>query len=118
MRLYGVRIFVDDLEAARGFYRDTLGLPAAWDRPEMGAFGVALENAELIIEREDPTGPDGALVGRFLGLSLQVVDIDAAHTRLAASGVPFDLIPTLQPWGGTLAHFRDPAGNVLTLLGG
>ncbi|MCC6917989.1 MAG: hypothetical protein IT548_02225 [Alphaproteobacteria bacterium] len=25
--------------------------------------------------------------------------------------------PERQPWGGTLAHFRDPSGNGLTLLG-
>jgi hypothetical protein len=31
--------------------------------------------------------------------------------------VVFDGPPERQIWGGTLAHFRDHAGNVLTLLG-
>jgi predicted enzyme related to lactoylglutathione lyase len=25
--------------------------------------------------------------------------------------------PEKQPWGGIVAHFRDPDGNVITLLG-
>ena len=41
-----------------------------------------------------------------------VKDIDAAYEALAAKGVAFDMVPTDQPWGGRLALFRDPDGNV------
>jgi predicted enzyme related to lactoylglutathione lyase len=34
-----------------------------------------------------------------------------------AKGVHFTAPPEKQEWGGTLAHFEDPAGNVLTLVG-
>jgi len=40
MKLYGVRIFVDDYAAARAFYAERLGLAVVWDMAEMGAFGV------------------------------------------------------------------------------
>jgi len=30
--------------------------------------------------------------------------------------VEFTSEPTTQPWGGTIATFRDPDGNVLTLM--
>src|SRR5690606_9442296 len=68
----------------------------------------------LIVEMTDGQHPEE--VGRFAGLSLEVKDIAAAHERLLAAGVEFTHPPTKQPWGGTLAHFKDPSGNVLTLV--
>ena len=115
MELYGVRVFVDDLAAARAFYGDTLGLAELWDAGN--AVGYAVGPATLIVEREDPAGPEGDLVGRFLGVSFAVPDIAGSHRALAAAGVRFLGPPEPQAWGGTLAHFRDPAGNVLTLVG-
>ena len=56
-------------------------------------------------------------VGRFVGVSISVSDIEAAYNELSAKGVAFLAAPEKMPWGGTLAHFRDPSGNVLTLLG-
>jgi len=57
------------------------------------------------------------VLGRFLGVSLEVSDVFATHKVLAARGVEFLAPPEKQPWGGVLAHLRDPDGNVLTLLG-
>jgi predicted enzyme related to lactoylglutathione lyase len=46
-----------------------------------------------------------------------VDDVEATWERLRARGVEFVARPELMPWGGVLAHFRDPDGNVLTLVG-
>ena len=46
-----------------------------------------------------------------------MADIDAKHAELSAKGVDFLAPPERMPWGGVLAHFRDPEGNVLTLVG-
>lgn len=116
MRLYGIRIFVQDFNAARRFYRETLGLAENWAMPEMKAVGFNAGPAELIVEEEDPEGEDGHLIGRFAGVSLQVDDIDAVYRSLLEKGVHFHGPPEKQPWGGMLAHFDDPAGNTLTLL--
>jgi len=115
MELYGVRVFVDDLAAARAFYGGLLGLSPAWDGAE--AVGYAVGPGVLIVEACDPDGPDGALVGRFVGVSLAVESLGATYRELLDKGVGFEGPPAVQPWGGALAHFRDPAGNVLTLLG-
>ncbi|MEM6677459.1 MAG: VOC family protein [Pseudomonadota bacterium] len=115
MKLYAARIFVDDLAAARAFYEGVLGLTVLWEQ-EGAALGLAVGAAMLIVEPEDRDGPEGALVGRFLGLSLAIADIAAEHARLSDAGVAFEGPPERQPWGGTLAHLRDPAGNVLTLV--
>jgi len=112
MRLTYARLFVDDLDAARAFYRDTLGLAELWNWNDV-ALGYDV-GVTLIIERTDGGHP--AEVGRFAGLSLEVADIDAEHQRLTSAGVEFTHPPTKQPWGRTLAHFKDPSGNVLTLV--
>jgi len=117
MKLYGIRVFVDDLEAARQFYGCTLGLPEAW-RQEDAAAGFDI-GGMLIIEKveTDADADDKALVGRFVGCSIHVDDIHATYDALVAKGVRFIEAPEQQTWGGTLAHFMDPSGNTLTLLG-
>ena len=112
MQLTYARLFVDDLAAARTFYRDVLGLTELWNWEDV-AIGYDV-GVTLIVERTDGGHPEE--VGRFAGLSLEVDDIDATHRRLISAGVEFTHPPTKQPWGGTLAHFKDPAGNVLTLV--
>ncbi len=116
-RLYGTRVFVRDFDAAVRFYTETVGLPLAFSD---GANWAELDtgDAHLCLERSEAGDPEGeALVGRFVGVSLQVDDIQKTCDELAAAGVVFEGPPTTQPWGGALAHFRDPEGNVLTLLG-
>lgn len=112
MKLTYARIFVHDLPAARAFYRDTLGLAELWNWQDV-AFGFDA-GATLILNETDGKHPDE--VGRFTGLSLEVADIDAAYSRLSSAGVVFTYPPTKEPWGGTLAHFKDCSGNILTLV--
>jgi lactoylglutathione lyase len=47
-----------------------------------------------------------------------VMNIEQVCQELISKGVEFEGLPVKQPWGGVLAHFRDPDGNVITLLGG
>ena len=47
---------------------------------------------------------------------LGVDDIHAEHARLAAEGVEFIRVPEREHWGGWVATFSDPDGNVLQLL--
>lgn len=117
MRLYGIRIFVDDLAAARHFYERDLGLAVKWTHEKVAVgydLGVDLIVEEVDVEAEED---DQALVGRFVGCSIAVDDIDGLYERLTAKGVAFVGPPEKQSWGGKLAHFEDPSGNVLTLLG-
>jgi predicted enzyme related to lactoylglutathione lyase len=115
MRLYGLRIWTTDMEAAKRFYGETLGLKLVWDMEGAAAFEVG--GPAFIVEWEDRSGEEESLAGRFVGCSLSVDDIEAAYRDLTAKGAAFPVPPEKQPWGGTLAHFKDPCGNVLTLLG-
>lgn len=119
-----VRVFVSDFERALDFYTNVLGMQVAmraeqfeWAQLDTGAAQLAIEHVPPAGDDEEGGEEDDAMIGRFLGVSLAVSDIDATYETLRARGVEFDLAPTLMPWGGVLAHLRDPDGNVLTLVG-
>ena len=110
-----IRIFVDDLTAAVRFYRDVLQLPLRFQTPDFALFDTG--SATLMIEPGASSDPaDGALVGRFTGVSLTAADLAATYAALLAKGVEFLHPPEHQPWGGILTHFRDPSGNVLSAV--
>ena len=115
---YAIRVFVKDWEAALRFYSETLGIPVAFESAEMGWAQLDTGECSLALERLDPDDPEApALLGRYVGVSLRVHDIDATFEHLVARGVEFVGPPETQPWGGVLAHLKDPEGNTLTLLG-
>ena len=125
VNLYGIRVFVDDWPLACDFYEHKLGLKAEYKSVEFSWAEYATGAAKLCVEgygeEETSTGdhPDESaelLVGRFLGVILQVEDIAASYSDLCAKGVEFTSPPEKQPWGGSLAHFKDPSGNILTLM--
>lgn len=113
MRVNAMRVFVDDLAKARAFYEKKLGWPVAFSDEKAGVIGYDL-GVTVIVENGD--GHEPGLVGRFTGVSIWVDDIDAAHKSLTKGGVAFDGPPEAMSWGGRLAHFKDPAGNTLTLV--
>jgi len=113
--IWAIRVFVPDVAAVRSFYRDQLGLPEAFADETVLVYNTG--TADLIVEEADPEDEEeGPMIGRFVGVSFTVVDIDAAYESLSARGVQFEAAPEKQAWGGALAHVRDPAGNVLTLV--
>ena len=115
-----VRVFVRDWPAAVRFYNETLGIPLAMKDESFGWAQLATGQGQLAIERyfdEDADEAHAGLVGRFLGVSLAVEDVYAEYERMRAKGVEFVEPPEEMPWGGVLAHLKDPEGNVLTLAG-
>ena len=117
MKLSAVRLFVDDLAAAKAFYADRLRLRLTHDGSSQGYCVFDSAGLHIVLEavaREAPA-EDRALVGRFSGLSFGVEDIQAEHARLAGLGVAFSGAPEQESWGGWLATFEDPSGNELQL---
>jgi catechol 2,3-dioxygenase-like lactoylglutathione lyase family enzyme len=118
MRANAARVFVRDLARARHFYSDVLGLRPRWDGGSAIGYDVGID---LIVEQfaddEEDDAEHRTLVGRITGLCFAVDDIAAEYDKLRGKGVPFLGPPERMPWGGALAHFRDPESNVLTLVG-
>ena len=118
MKLGTARIFVRDLDAARSFYRDKLGLSLRAYSAESGYCVFESGAAQLVVEAVPNEAPadEQVLVGRFTGLSFAVENIAAVYQRLTSLDVPFTGAPETQTWGGVLATFQDPAGNELQLV--
>ena len=110
---------VNDLEAARRFYEDSLGLRTsdlAMDgllRLELGGGGYVLVYAKI-----DHTP------ATFTVLNFPVPDVEKAVDDLSARGVRFEHYenpPTdekgiMRAGGPLIAWFTDPAGNVFSVL--
>lgn len=115
--IYAQRVFTQDWQRSLAFYRDVLELPLKFSDETLGWAEFDLQGVSLGLERVDDEIEARELVGRFVGLSLQVDDIDQVYQQLTQRQVEFTQPPQLQDWGGVLAHFKDLDGNVLTLLG-
>ena len=110
-----VRIFTADIESALEFYNEKLGLTLLHQDDETAILDTG--QAKLIVEAADPTTVEEAeLIGRFTGFSFTVDSVAEWFSSLRANGVSFDGLPEAQEWGGALAFFYDPDGNVLTLV--
>lgn len=118
MMLSAARVFVRDIESAKRFYAQSLGLPLKADGSSHGYCVFDAGGADLVVESVPADAPpdDQSLVGRFTGLSFAVDDIISRHLALQARGVPFSGPPERQFWGGTIATLQDPAGNGLQLV--
>ncbi|MDX2145391.1 MAG: VOC family protein [Rhodospirillaceae bacterium] len=118
LRLHTVRLYVGDFAAAFAFYGETLGLKAV--SGEAGGSYALFDTgaAQLALERIAPNHPAyGELVGRFAGVSFMVDDLAKFYEAHLAKGVEFMAPPQKQSWGGGIAHLRDPAGNILSVVG-
>ena len=110
---------VTDLEDARAFYADTLGLPVELD--EMGFLDITLGSGAHVLAYAKP---DHEPAG-FTILNFPVDDVEAAVDELNARGVVTkiydgeyggDAKGISRGYGPEIAWFRDPAGNVLSVL--
>jgi lactoylglutathione lyase len=118
MKIGFVTVFVTDLEKSLAFYTRTLGMELDFTDERNWAQFKSGEDVSLAIERCDAGRVEqgSKVVGRFVGVTLMVDDIDETYERLVGRGVRFTGRPEKQPWGGTLAHLQDLDGNVLTLM--
>jgi predicted enzyme related to lactoylglutathione lyase len=115
-RLWYVNIFVTDFNRAVDFYEKRLGLPLRFRDESFGYASFQTEGAGLALARVDPKAENAKqLVGRHTGVGLGVEDIRTAYEELKGKGVEFTMPPSKQPWGGVLATFSDPEGNILYL---
>lgn len=110
---------VDDIDAARAFYADTLGLSVELN--DMGILEMTLGTGARVIAYPKP---DHQPAG-FTILNFPVADVEAAVDDLNAKGVVTKIYEGAfggdekgisRGHGPDIAWFRDPAGNVLSVL--
>ena len=108
---------VDDLQKAREFYGQTLGLKTS-EADGLLTLHIAGDRDTLVYAKDDHTP------ATYTILNFPVPDIDAAVDELAARGVRFeryegftqDAKGIARDQGPAIAWFKDPAGNILAVL--
>ena len=96
MHIAYVNVFVSDLVRAVGFYVTVLGLDIQYQSPEHGYASLTSRGLRVGLAVPGPDQQD--LVGRHTGLGFAVADLASE-----------------QRWGGFMALFTDPDGNVFYL---
>lgn len=114
---------VDDIEAARDFYGGTLGLEVE-DLPPHGLLRLKVDggNPTLVYPKEDHEP------ATFTILNFPVTDVEGTVAALRERGVEFERYEgtpmetgedgVFRGGGPLIAWFRDPAGNVLSVVEG
>jgi lactoylglutathione lyase len=113
-RLGHVILFVSDLVASVGFYRDVAGLEHRFTDAGYAEFGtgptrLALyerRRAEWLTGHPVLPGPAGEIV-------LIVEDVDAVADALRTRGIPLLGGPADRSWGHRTLHIADPDGFVV-----
>ena len=108
---------VGDIEAARAFYADTLGLKVT-EENGMLTLHLGGERPTLVYPKDDHEP------ATYTILNFPVDDIEAAVDALMEKGVAFELYEgtpqdekgIVREYGPPIAWFRDPAGNVLSVI--
>ena len=104
-------IAADDLDRAKKFYADILGLEVAMDLGWILTFAADGAAApQISIAKEGGSGtpvPD---------ISIEVDNFTEVHQRVLAAGFRVEYGPRTEPWGLTRFYVRDPFGRLVNIL--
>jgi catechol 2,3-dioxygenase-like lactoylglutathione lyase family enzyme len=107
---------VDDIAAAREFYTTTLGLDVG---EENGMLQLRVTGGSPVLVYPKPNH----VPAEFTVLNFPVADIAATAKELAARGISFeryrddhDELGVTRGGGPAIAWFKDPAGNILSII--
>ena len=109
----GVTLWTSDLERMFRFYNDVLRLPLHSRHEDFIAFELGDVRFNIgLHDRVEGLSKDAFRFMPHLGVD----DIHAEASRLRDAKVEFIREPDQESWGGGVATFKDPDGNVLQLL--
>ncbi|HEX2435530.1 MAG TPA: VOC family protein [Solirubrobacterales bacterium] len=112
---------VDDIDKAREFYGDTLGIETEVLDEENGLLTLHLAGGrDTLVYRKPDLAP-----ANYTILNFPVDDVESAVDELAAKGVSFERYDDFDQdergiargSGPDIAWFKDPAGNILSVHG-
>ena len=110
--VWSVTLYVSDLERAKKFYEETLGLEKKYEYSsyigfECGGVEIGLNPKLEKGQRASPLSPP---------VNFLVEDVEKLYNELKRKGVKFTKELHEEPWGGKQAPFTDPDGNTLEIL--
>jgi catechol 2,3-dioxygenase-like lactoylglutathione lyase family enzyme len=111
----------DDIPKAKRFYEETLGIRVTEENDNLTLHLAAGERPTLIYPKGDAHEP-----ASFTVLNFPVDDIEAAVDELSGRGIEFERYEGIEietdakgifrGGGPLIAWFKDPAGNVLSVI--
>jgi lactoylglutathione lyase len=111
-------IFPDDLDATVDFYTRVLGFSVTKDERDAPEAYVAMRRDAVEVgaaRREVPGAPAGRRPPVGTETVLEVDDLAAERSRVAAAGWPVEEDLQVRPWGLTDFRILDPAGYYLRI---
>lgn len=111
---------VPDIEAATTFYRDVLGLTVT-DLPEMGLAQIEVAGGQPVMVYPKPDH----VPATYTILNFSVDDLTTTVRQLTDRGVSFERYDAFEQdelgiaragEGPAVAWFKDPAGNILSVM--
>jgi len=114
LRVTGVtaNLPVADIEAARGFYADFLGLDVEqFNLGWVACFATPDGRASVQLVTGDATSPEDSVISVHVGGS-----VDAAYAEAQRRGYEIVHPLTDEPWGVRRFFVRDPDGNVVNVV--
>lgn len=111
---------VDDLDKAREFYGETLGVKTEMQDQQMGLMALKFGDDRNTLVYFKPDHSPAA----YTILNFPVEDIDKTVDELSSRGVQFERYEGFNQdekgisrgMGPSIAWFKDPAGNILSVL--
>jgi predicted enzyme related to lactoylglutathione lyase len=120
---------VDDIQKAKEFYGKTLGLEINEVQGMDGLIRLHPKGGNSVMIYAKPNLPDGKaghVPATFTVLNFHVKDVEKSVDALTGKGVKFEIydLPGLKTDskgimkgnGPTIAWFKDPAGNILSVI--
>ena len=120
LRLLETSLYTRDLEAARAFYADVLGLEMVSQVAGRHVFLRCGDSMLLVFHPEATSAPGGSVPPHgaegpgHAAFAVPPSELEAWKGHLAEHGVSIEAEVTW-PSGGRSVYFRDPAGNSLEL---
>jgi catechol 2,3-dioxygenase-like lactoylglutathione lyase family enzyme len=105
IRLHEIEFFSEDVESAKGFYQDVLGLGVAVDQEGLKVFDSGLEGVDLNVSVHNKDK---------VSMSFLVEDIDEYAEGLKGKGVNFDG-PVDIHLGMRAIRMEDPDGRIIEI---
>ena len=111
-----ISLFVEDLQAAKSFYRDVFDVDVVFEDDtsvcvKFGRLFVNLVHVAAAHEQVEPAAVASGDSGSRFQLSIWVDDVEAVCALLQKRGVTLLTGPTDREWGMRTATFTDPAGH-------
>ena len=119
IKLDSIQIFVSDIEKAKKWYSEILGMKLIKEYPDIKCLLMALDDIEFYVETpcsEWGEGWNTVKIGGRTPIIFRTKNIEETVKELKLKGVKFIEEISKRPWGQYKAVFSDPDGNEFNLV--